>query len=185
MQIEINGRFLELIRGDITGQHVDAIVNAANSGLLGGAGVDGAIHRVGGPEIMRECRELGGCPTGSACVTTAVRLHARYVIHAVGPVWRGGNHDEPALLEGAYRRSLEIADEKGLASIAFPSIGTGAYRFPLEEAAHIALTTVIDHLKRETSIQQAVFVLFSEQILDAYAHALNAILGNVSSHPLE
>ena len=172
MQVEINGKILELVQGDITKQETDAIVNAANAGLRGGGGVDGAIHRAGGPEIMAECRKLGGCPTGSACATTAGRLKAKYVIHAVGPIWRGGSNGEPALLEGAYRRALEIADEKMLASISFPSISTGAYRYPLNQAADIALSTVINHFKGETSLKRAVFVLFNQETFDAYGRAL-------------
>lgn len=178
MQIEIKGKILELIQGDITKQETDAIVNAANSGLRGGGGVDGAIHRAGGPEIMAECRKLGGCPTGSACATTAGRLKARYVIHAVGPIWRGGSSGEPAQLEGAYKRSLEIADEKELASISFPSISTGAYRYPLDEAARIALSTVINHLKGETSVKKAVFVLFNQETFDASRQELVKLLEN-------
>jgi O-acetyl-ADP-ribose deacetylase (regulator of RNase III) len=172
LQVRINGKLLELIQGDITGQETAAIVNAANSGLRGGGGVDGAIHRAGGPEIMAECLRLGGCPTGSACLTSAGRLKADYVIHAVGPVWRGGSSGEPDLLAGAYQRSLAIADEKKLRSISFPSLSTGAYRYPLDAAAAIALSTVIDHLRGETSLEKAVFVLFNRRSLDAYAHAL-------------
>jgi O-acetyl-ADP-ribose deacetylase (regulator of RNase III) len=171
-----NGRVIELVQGDITVQDTDAIVNAANSGLRGGAGVDGAIHRAGGPEIMKECRELGGCPTGSACITTAGRLKAKYVIHAVGPVWSGGSHGEHSLLAGAYSRSMELAREYRLSSIAFPSISTGAYRFPVNEAAPIALATVREHLEGETTVEKAVFVLFSEEVLRSYGEAL-AVLG--------
>lgn len=164
------GRTVELLLGDITNQETDAIVNAANSGLRGGAGVDGAIHRAGGPEIMKECRELGGCPTGSACITTAGRLKARFVIHAVGPVWRGGDGGEAELLAGAYRASLDLAERHNLVSVSFPSISTGAYRFPLDQAASIALETVIDHLKEEgNSIRTVVFVLFNETAYDAYS----------------
>lgn len=177
MHVSIGGSTLELIRGDITGQATDAIVNAANSGLRGGAGVDGAIHRAGGPEIMAACRQLGGCPTGSACLTTGGRLQARFVIHAVGPIWRGGDHGEAALLAGAYRRSLQIADEQGLESIAFPSISTGAYGFPLEPAAAIALSTVIEHLKGESSLKKVAFVLFNDAAFAAYEGALKSLMG--------
>lgn len=176
MRVEISGKILELVLGDITRQETDAIVNAANSGLRGGAGVDGAIHRTGGPKIMAECRQLRGCPTGSACATTAGRLKAKYVIHAVGPIWSGGTSGEPALLESAYRRSLEVADERKLASISFPSISTGAYRYPLDQAAGIALATVINHLKGDTSLQRAVFVLFNQDVFDAYRKALEKML---------
>lgn len=166
------GRTVELALGDITLQDTDAIVNAANSGLHGGAGVDGAIHRAGGPEIMKECRKLGGCPAGSACITTAGRLKARFVIHAVGPIWSGGGSGEAGLLASAYRASLELADEHGLTSVSFPSVSTGAYRFPLEQAAPIALATVIEHLKGETTVRKVVFVLFNQATFDAYAEAL-------------
>ncbi|MHB8143537.1 MAG: O-acetyl-ADP-ribose deacetylase [Thermoleophilia bacterium] len=178
MRYEINGRILELIEGDITTQTADAIVNAANSGLRGGAGVDGAIHRAGGPEIMRECRQLGGCQTGSACITTAGRLRAGYVIHAVGPVWRGGDQGEAELLAGAYRRSLELAAEKGLESIAFPSIGTGAYRYPLAEAAAVALAAVMEHLSGETSLGRVSFVLFNGEIHEVYRGVLEQQIRN-------
>ena len=175
MQAIINGKTVELIQGDITVQETDAIVNAANAGLYGGGGVDGAIHRTGGPAIMEECRRLEGCPTGTACVTTAGRLKAKYVIHAVGPVWHGGDQGEPALLEGAYRSSLEIAREKNLASISFPSISTGAYRYPLERAAVVALATVIDHLLGDTPIEKVSFVLFSGEVFDVYSRILTGL----------
>ncbi|MHB9111314.1 MAG: O-acetyl-ADP-ribose deacetylase [Thermoleophilia bacterium] len=166
------GRTVELVLDDITRQDTDAIVNAANSGLRGGAGVDGAIHRAGGPEIMKECRELGGCPTGAACITTAGRLKAKFVIHAVGPVWRGGANGETQLLAGAYRASLDLAKKHDLASVSFPSIGTGAYRYPLDQAVPIALKTVISHLKGKTSVRTVVFVLFNEATFDAYVAAM-------------
>ncbi len=172
MQANVNGKILQLVQGDITRQEVDAIVNAANSGLRGGGGVDGAIHRAGGPEIMRQCRRLGGCPTGSACVTTAGRLRARFVIHAVGPVWHGGSSDEATLLGSAYRRSLEVADEKGITSIAFPSLSTGAYRYPPPAAAPIATSTVVDFIKGKTSINKVVFVLFNDSTYEAFCQAL-------------
>lgn len=178
MQVKVAGKTLELVQGDITAQETDAIVNAANSGLRGGGGVDGAIHHAGGPEIMAECRELGGCPTGSACITAAGRLKSKYVIHAVGPIWRGGAGGEPDLLAGAYRKSLEIAGEKGLSSISFPSLSTGAYGYPLDEAAAIALATVIDHLRGETSLSRVVFVLFNDTVSDAYRQALAKLMGS-------
>ncbi len=174
VQLKINGKTLELTQGDITSQETDAIVNAANSGLRGGAGVDGAIHRAGGPEIMKESRLLGGCSTGSACITTAGKLKAKYVIHAVGPVWRGGESGEPQLLASAYRKSLEIALEKGLGSISFPSISTGAYRYPLDDAAAIAIATVKKHLAGETPLKNVVFVLFNEAAFKAYQRALSS-----------
>lgn len=172
MRVETGGRILELVQGDITLQETDAIVSAANSGLRGGGGVDGAIHRAGGPAIMAECRDIGECPTGSACITTAGKLKAQFVIHAVGPVWHGGGEGEPALLAGAYRESLRLADEKKLLSISFPSISTGVYRYPLAPAARIALATVWHHLKDETSLKKVVFVLFNERTYDTYNRAL-------------
>src|SRR5262245_46034497 len=147
MQQRIGESLVELVRGDITHQDVDAIVNAANSTLLGGGGVDGAIHRAGGPTILAACRRLGGCATGDAKITRGGALPARHVIHAVGPVYRDGRRGEPELLRSAYRRSLEVAVEHALRSIAFPSISTGAYRFPIDAAAPIALGTVVGFLR--------------------------------------
>lgn len=173
MRVDINDRIVELVLGDITGQETDAIVNAANSCLRGGGGVDGAIHQAGGSEIMAECRDLGGCPTGSACLTTGGKLKARYVIHAVGPIWRGGSSGEPELLAGAYQRSLEIAEELGLESTSFPSISTGAYRYPLAAAADIALDTVINFLGHGISLKKVAFVLFNEVTFKAYQLSLD------------
>ena len=171
--IEINGRTLELAGGDITHQAVDAIVNAANSGLRGGGGVDGAIHRAGGPGIMEECRRIGGCPTGSAAITGAGKLRAGHVIHAVGPIYSGGASGEPELLRSAYRTSLEIANERGLKSIAFPSISTGVYGYPLDEAAPIALAAAAEHLGGRTGLELVRFVLFDGETYGAYLRALN------------
>jgi len=169
----VGGARVELVRGDIVGQEVDAIVNAANTTLLGGGGVDGAIHRAGGPAILAECRRLGGCATGDAKMTGAGRLRARHVIHAVGPVWHGGRSGESAKLASAYRRSLELAADAGLRSIAFPSISTGAYRFPLEVAAPVALGTVFAFLaERPNALALVRFVLFTDADLQAYARAL-------------
>jgi O-acetyl-ADP-ribose deacetylase (regulator of RNase III) len=171
----IGGR-IELVQGDITKQATDAIVNAANTTLLGGGGVDGAIHRAGGPSILEECRGLGGCPTGDARITTGGRLPARFVIHTVGPVYRDGRHGEPALLASAYRRSLEVAVGHALRSIAFPSISTGAYRFPIAEAAPIALGTVSAFLEQQPGCLDVVrFVLFSTPDLRAYSDALGVL----------
>ncbi|MDM7913976.1 MAG: O-acetyl-ADP-ribose deacetylase [Candidatus Eisenbacteria bacterium] len=173
---------VELLRGDITQQTVDAIVNAANAALAGGGGVDGAIHRAGGPTIGEECRRIGGCPTGSAVATGAGRLPARWVIHAVGPVWRGGRYEEPALLASAYRRSLEVAREIGARSIAFPSISTGAYLYPVPDAARVALTAVREALEVDVSapgagtIDRVVFVLFSDADLATYEEAAAGVL---------
>ena len=160
---------IDLVQGDITRFEADAIVNAANTSLLGGGGVDGAIHRAGGPAILEECRRLGGCETGRAKATTAGRLPARYVIHTVGPVWRGGDHGEEELLAACHRSSLELAASLGCASLAFPAISTGAYGFPVERAAPVALvatTTAIGELERVT------FVLFDRDAYDAFASAL-------------
>jgi O-acetyl-ADP-ribose deacetylase (regulator of RNase III) len=164
---------IELVLGDITQQDTDAIVNAANTTLLGGGGVDGAIHRAGGPDILRECRKLGGCPTGDARITTAGRLRARFVIHAVGPVYRDGGRGEPEVLRSAYRRCLELAVRHGVRSIAFPSISTGAYGFPIVEAAPIALGTVSGFLAAEPGAPELVrFVLFGAGDLRVYQDAL-------------
>jgi O-acetyl-ADP-ribose deacetylase (regulator of RNase III) len=172
---EVAGARIELVQGDITHQTTDAIVNAANTSLLGGGGVDGAIHRGGGRRILEECSRLGGCPTGEARLTTAGRLPARFVIHAVGPVYRDGRHGEPELLASAYRRSLEVAAEHALKSVAFPSISTGAYRFPIAAAARIAVGTVSGFLEERPGVLEIVrFVLFSAPDLRAYAETLDA-----------
>jgi O-acetyl-ADP-ribose deacetylase (regulator of RNase III) len=173
---EVAGGCIELVLGDITRQATDAIVNAANTTLLGGGGVDGAIHRAGGPAILEECRRIGGCPTGDARVTTAGNLPARFVIHTVGPVYRDGRHGEPELLASAYRRSLEVAVEQVLRSVAFPSISTGAYRFPVSDAADIALGTVSSFLAERPGVLDLVrFVLFSVSDLEAYRDALDRL----------
>ena len=168
----IDGRRLELVQGDITRQEVEAIVNAANPSLLGGGGVDGAIHRAGGPEILAECRQLGGCPPGEARITTAGRLKARYVIHAVGPVYYDGKSGEPETLASAYRRSLELASEHGLRSVAFPSISTGAYGYPVEQAAPIALRTVVDYMRTHPEIELVRFVLYDTPTFEVYRRVL-------------
>jgi len=176
MEVEVNQSTVSLVEGDITEEGTDAIVNAANSRLAGGGGVDGAIHRSGGPAIMEECRKIGGCPTGKAVITTGGNLNARYVIHTVGPVYNGGGRNEAALLESAYRESLKLASSKGLRSIAFPSISTGAYGYPLAEAANIALKTVIDYLKANTDITLVRFVLFGRQAYDEYEKTLKGMI---------
>jgi O-acetyl-ADP-ribose deacetylase len=157
---------ISLVQGDITKFAVDAIVNAANSSLLGGGGVDGAIHRAGGPEILAECRRLGGCETGEAKATTAGRLPARYVIHTVGPVWRGGDNDEDELLASCHRNSLELAASLGCTTIAFPAISTGEYGFPVDRAARIALQTTADAI---SDLERVTFVLFGRDAYDAFA----------------
>jgi len=165
---------MEVVQGDITRQQVDAIVNAANTTLLGGGGVDGAIHRAAGPELLAECRTLGGCPTGEARITRGYRLPARFVIHTVGPVWNGGTRGEPELLRGCYVNSLKLAAEHGVRSIAFPSISTGAYRYPIEQAARIAVTTVRQALDRPTCVELVRFVCFSAADLEVYRVLLTA-----------
>jgi O-acetyl-ADP-ribose deacetylase (regulator of RNase III) len=163
---------VELMQGDITKLEVDAIVNAANTSLLGGGGVDGAIHRAAGPQLLEECRTLNGCPTGDAKITRGYQLPAKYVIHAVGPRWRDGRHGEAELLASAYRRSLEIAAEHGVKSIAFPNISTGIYGFPKEEAAEIAITTVEKFLKEHPEIEKVIFVTFDAENYGIYRKKL-------------
>ena len=175
-EVRINHARLELVQGDITRQDTDAIVNAANPSLLGGGGVDGAIHRAGGPEILEECRRLGGCPPGEARLTTAGRLKARYVIHAVGPVYYGGQAGEPEKLASAYRHSLQLASQHGLRSVAFPSISTGAYGYPVEKAAPIALRTVIEYLRQHPEIELVRFVLYDTPTFAVYERALRDLV---------
>lgn len=175
MMRQVNLSELKLVQGDITQQDVNAVVNAANSSLLGGGGVDGAIHRAGGPAILQECKTLDGCRTGDAKITTGGNLKAQYVIHAVGPVYRGGTQGEAELLASCYRNCMQIANQQKLESIAFPSISTGAYCYPIDEAARIALSTVIESLNQTTSVRIARFVLFDSQTLKAYESALASI----------
>ena len=163
---------ITLVRGDITTLELDAIVNAANSSLLGGGGVDGAIHRAAGPELLKECRTLGGCPAGEARVTAGYRLPARWVIHTVGPIWQGGENDEPATLAGCYRNSLALAAEVGAKTVAFPSISTGVYGYPIDLAASVAFTAVRSAIEQHASIQQVTFVCFDEANFQAYRELL-------------
>src|SRR5438874_4301962 len=171
----INGVTLALLQGDIVTVQADAIVNAANSGLRGGGGVDGAIHRAGGPGIMEECRKIGGCPTGGAVATTAGRLPAKYVFHAVGPMYSGSPDDE-RLLASAYQTCLDLAEKHQVKSIAFPSLSTGIYGYPLELAAPIALHTIIEHIKKPTCLQQVLMVLFGESAYKVHEQTLNKLV---------
>ncbi|MBR5958758.1 MAG: O-acetyl-ADP-ribose deacetylase [Salinivirgaceae bacterium] len=164
---------IELIEGDITKLDVDAIVNAANSSLLGGGGVDGAIHYAAGPQLVEECAKLGGCPTGEARLTKGYRLPARHVIHTVGPIWRGGSNGEPEKLANCYRNSMQIAADNGFATIAFPAISTGVYGYPLQEAAQIAINQVIECLNEMPSIKKVIFVLFGRKNFDIYTDILS------------
>jgi O-acetyl-ADP-ribose deacetylase (regulator of RNase III) len=164
-----------VVQGDITRQAVDAIVNAANERLLGGGGVDGAIHRAAGPELLQECRKIGGCPTGEARITRGYRLPARHVIHTVGPVWHGGQQGEPDLLAACYRNSLELAVANGVSTIAFPGISTGIYGYPLEAATRLAMTAVRDCLARMPSIEEVRFVTFGEQATEVAERVLEEL----------
>jgi len=177
----INQARLSIIQGDITKQATDAIVNAANPGLMGGGGVDGAIHRAGGPAILEECKQIvasqGRLPTGKAVITTGGNLAAKHVIHTVGPIWQGGNKGEASLLESAYRQSLKLAAAHNLTSVSFPSISTGAYGYPVAEAARVALKAVVSFLREQvTSVKEVVFVLFDSRTYDAYSSALAEVI---------
>jgi O-acetyl-ADP-ribose deacetylase (regulator of RNase III) len=177
MEFKIGNATLQLVKGDITDIKADAIVNAANSTLLGGGGVDGAIHRKGGPKILEECKRIratqwpDGLPTGKAVITSGGNLKAKYVIHTVGPVWLGGFHVEAELLKQAYRNSLKLAVSNGLKTVAFPSISTGAYGYPIEEASLIAVKTVKDFLEKDDRLERVIFVLFSDKDFQIYQKA--------------
>ena len=169
---------LKLVQGDITLEGVEALVNAANSGLRGGGGVDGAIHRAGGPSIMEQCRKIGGCPTGQAVLTTGGRLKAKYIIHTVGPIWRGGEENEEQLLASAYENSLKLAQENRIRSLAFPSISTGVYGFPIEKAAEVALQTIGNYLKQnQDNLEEVRCVLFSNSDFKIYEAILKKLYG--------
>jgi len=182
VEFQVGKAILQLIKGDITEIDTDAIVNAANSSLMGGGGVDGAIHRRGGPKILEECRRIratewpDGLPTGKAVITSGGDLKAKYVIHTVGPVWLGGFHVEAELLKQTYWNSLKLAVAKRVKTIAFPSISTGAYGYPVEEASRVAVGTVKDFLKKEDKLEKVVFVLFSEKDFQVYWEAAKSIL---------
>jgi len=175
MATRIHGTQVEAVQGDITREEVDAIVNAANKTLLGGGGVDGAIHRAGGPAILEACRNLNGCDTGDAKITTGGRLPATYVIHTVGPVYRDGNHGEPELLASCYRRSLEVALENGVKTIAFPAISCGVYGYPHEEAAAIAVHTVRTFVQENNGLDLVRFVLFNGALFSIFEQALTIV----------
>jgi len=170
---------IEIVIGDITSRDDDAIVNAANTSLLGGGGVDGAIHRAAGPALLEECRALNGCPTGYAKITGGYDLKARHVIHTVGPVWRGGMNGEPELLAGCYRNSLQLAADTGLKTIAFPSISTGVYHYPVEKAAAIALNEIINFLEKNTTLGKVTVVCFDKDTYSAYKRQYRLIIGDV------
>jgi O-acetyl-ADP-ribose deacetylase (regulator of RNase III) len=185
MELTVDGTKLVLIQGDITLQSTEAIVNAANSSLMGGGGVDGAIHRAGGPAILEECKRIverrGRLPAGKAVITTGGNLRSRHVIHTVGPIWRGGGHGEPDLLASAYLESLKIAEDNKLDSVSFPSISTGAYGYPADDAAEVALKAVVSFLKsRASHLKEVVFVLYSRSALESYERALRRITPNDS-----
>lgn len=168
---------IEVVQGDITQFAVDAIVNAANSSLLGGGGVDGAIHRAAGPELLEACRKLGGCPTGHAKATPGFGLPAKYVFHAVGPIWRGGNQDEDQLLASCYRECMRLAQELNVKTIAFPAISCGAYGFPVERAAPIAISVIAEGLKHNPQIERVYLVCFDHSTYQAYRKALTCLQG--------
>ncbi len=176
MQVQINDASLELVQGDITRQDVDAIVNAANSSLLGGGGVDGAIHRAAGRELLAECRTLGGCETGNAKITRGYQLQARHIIHAVGPVYADGKHGESVLLASAYRACLELASQHACASIAFPAISTGVYGYPMEAAARIAFRIILDYLAEHPEIKLVRYVLYDARAFQTHVQILEELL---------
>jgi O-acetyl-ADP-ribose deacetylase (regulator of RNase III) len=168
---------IAVVQGDITKQEVDAIVNAANTSLLGGGGVDGAIHRAAGPQLLEECRGLGGCSTGDAKITKGYNLPAQWVIHTVGPVWQGGNHNEDELLANCYRNSLALAEQYSIKTMAFPAISTGVYGFPLERASRIAVSEVKSFLERNSSLEKVLLVCFSERAYQCYLGTVQEIIG--------
>ncbi|MBI3741226.1 MAG: O-acetyl-ADP-ribose deacetylase [Chloroflexi bacterium] len=177
MRVKIGDSLLELTQGDITRENVDAIVNAANESLLGGGGVDAAIHRAAGPKLLAECRGLGGCETGAAKITRGYRLDAKYIIHAVGPIYDDGTRGEPALLAHAYRAALELASQNKCASIAFPAISTGIFGYPMQDAARIAFHTIVDYVRAHSEIKLVRYVLYDARAFEIHARVLAQILG--------
>lgn len=175
MQATFDQTLIEIVLSDITEEDTDVIVNAANSRLAGGAGVDGAIHRAGGPAIMAQCRKIGGCPTGQAVITTGGNLKARYVIHTVGPIYRGGGQGEAGLLIAAYQNSLKLATKNGLQSISFPAISCGIYGYPIQEAAHLALNSCVNFVRENTELQLIRHVLFDQRIFDIFAQEFSRL----------
>lgn len=167
---------IEIVQGDITKLKVDAIVNAANSTLLGGGGVDGAIHRAAGPGLLRECKKIGGCPTGEARITGGYDLPAKFVIHTVGPIWHGGDRGEDGLLASCYRNSLALAEQNGVKTIAFPSISTGAYRFPMDRAAKIALAEIKSFLEKRSTVEKVFMVCFGDDACAEYRKAYKELI---------
>lgn len=176
MEAKFNETLIVLACGDITEETTDAIVNAANERLAGGAGVDGAIHRAGGPTIMAQCRKIGGCPTGQAVITTGGNLKAKYVIHTVGPIYRGGTRNEAKLLQSAYRESLKLARQNNLQSISFPAISAGVYGYPIDEAAHLALKTCIDFSLENTGIKLIRHILFAQRTYEIFSGEFKKLL---------
>jgi len=182
MKTQVGNGWIEVVQGDITLERVDAIVNAANKSLLGGGGVDGAIHRAGGATILAECRQLGGCDTGDAKITTAGNMRAKHVIHTVGPVYRDGQHDEPRLLASCFRRSLEVALENGAKTVAFPAISCGVYGYPIPDAARIAMKATGEFLQTHEGVELVRFVLFSKNVYQHFENALRRSGGATTEH---
>jgi O-acetyl-ADP-ribose deacetylase len=178
MPLQTEHPIIKLVQGDITQQSVDAIVNAANESLLGGGGVDGAIHRAAGPELLEECRRLNGCKTGNAKITKGYRLIAKWVIHTVGPRWKGGGLSEPELLRSCYQTCLELAHDRGIRTLAFPSISTGAYGYPIEAATRIAIGTILEFLKKEPCFETVVLVCFNQEALQLHERLLQEMLSS-------
>lgn len=177
VELKVGNCTLQVVQGDITKETTDAIVNAANKTLLGGGGVDGAIHRAGGPEILEQCKKLGGCETGDAKITTGGKLPAKYVIHTVGPIYRDGKHGEPELLKSCYIRSLEVAQEHGVKTIAFPAISCGVYGYPIPEAAKIAINAVKEWIEKNSGIELVRFVMFGSDTYIPYCEVLKSLGG--------